>query len=267
MGLLWTFVGASQGFQIFTGCAEMLAGVLLILPRTTMLGALICLCDTTQIFVLNMSYDVPVKLYSFHLLLMSVFLLAPDIRRLTNFFIFNRRSEAVEFPKLFQRKRLNRGILALQVIFGVYLIGTSFYQGYQQYRSRAAAKSALHGIWTVDEFTVDGKVLPALITDTARWQRAIFQYTGAMTIQPMSGPNRIFSLDLNTENKTLSLGKRDDPNWKAELFFEEVAPGEMTIKGEFDGHDTAAKLVRFDESKFLLRNRGFHWIQEYPFNR
>src|ERR1044072_3172483 len=88
MGLLWTFIGASKGFEIFTGCSEMLGGVLLILPRTTMLGALICLADTTQIFILNMCYDVPVQLYSFHLLVMSVFLLAPDLKRLTNLFLF-----------------------------------------------------------------------------------------------------------------------------------------------------------------------------------
>ncbi|HKG22241.1 MAG TPA: hypothetical protein VKC34_10100, partial [Blastocatellia bacterium] len=57
MGLLWAFVGASKGFEIFTGCAEMMGGLLLLLPRTTLLGALICLADTVQIFVLNMCYD------------------------------------------------------------------------------------------------------------------------------------------------------------------------------------------------------------------
>jgi hypothetical protein len=126
MGLLWAFIGASTGFEIFTGCAEMLGGVLLILPRTTMLGALICLADTTQIFILNMTYDVPVKLYSLHLLLMSVFLLAPDLKRLGNFFIFNRGVDAVKPSRLFHRYWLNRGILILQILFGLYLFGQSF---------------------------------------------------------------------------------------------------------------------------------------------
>lgn len=269
MGLLWTFVGASNGFQIFTGCAEMLAGVLLILPRTTMLGALICLADTTQIFILNMSYDVPVKLYSLHLLLMSVFLIAPDVRRIADFFVFNRRADAVELPEFSRRKWLNRGALTLQVLFGLYLIGASIYGGYKRskvYSSRTM-KPPLYGIWLVDEFSVDGQIRPPLLTDTTRWQRAIFQYSEALTVQPMTGPNQGFRLDLNLENKTFSLGKRDDPDWKAEFSFEEVEPGLITLKGELDGHSTVAKLVRFDESKFLLRNRGFHWIQEYPFNR
>ena len=43
-----------------------------------MLGALVCLVDAVEIFALNMTYDVPVKLFSFHLVIMSLFLLAPE---------------------------------------------------------------------------------------------------------------------------------------------------------------------------------------------
>jgi hypothetical protein len=266
MGLLWTFIGASKGFQIFTGCAEMLGGVLLILPRTAMLGALICLADTVQIFVLNMCYDVPVKLYSFHLLVMSVFLIAPDLRRLANLFFFNRGVEAAKLPQLFQRVWLNRGALALQLLFGLYLIGSSFYQGHKQSMVRAS-KPPLYGIWLVDEFSVDGQVRPPLLTDPMRWQRAIFQFPGSLTIQPMSGPNQSFRLDLNMENGRLSLGKRDDPDWKAELSLIKLDTGLIMLEGEWEGRRTYAKLSRFDESTFLLNSRGFHWIQEYPFNR
>jgi len=269
MGLLWTFIGASKGFQIFTGCAEMLGGVLLILPRTTLLGALVCLADTTLIFTLNMCYDVPVKLYSFHLLMMSVFLIAQDLRRLANLFLFNRNVEAVELSQLFRRRWLNRSALALQILFGLYLIGSSFYQGYQQSKVRGAfaPKAPLYGIWLVDEFSVDGQVRPPLMSDATRWQRVILQFSGALTIQPMSGPNQSFLLELNMEGRTLSLGKRNDPEWKASFSFEELDPGLITIEGELDGHRTYAKLVRFDETKFLLTSRGFHWIQEYPFGR
>jgi hypothetical protein len=269
MGLLWTFIGASKSFEIFTGCAEMLGGVLLIFPRTTLVGALVCLTDTALIFILNMCYDVPVKLYSFHLLVMSIFLIAPDLRRLSDLLLFNRSVEAVELPQLFQRKWLNRGALALQVLLGLYMIGSSFYGGYQRWKvqGESAPKPPLYGIWSVEEFSVDGQARPPLLTDASRWQRVILQFSGALTIQPMSGPNQGFRLDLNQEERKLSLGKRDDPEWKAEFSFEELDSGVIALQGDFEGHKTYAKLTRVDESKFLLRSRGFHWIQEYPFNR
>ena len=59
MGVLWSSIGASPAYEIFTGCAELLGGVLLIFPRTTTLGALVCLADAIQVFLLNMTYDVP----------------------------------------------------------------------------------------------------------------------------------------------------------------------------------------------------------------
>jgi len=42
-------------------------------PRTATLGAMICLADAIEIFTLNMTYDVPVKLLSSHLVFMSLF--------------------------------------------------------------------------------------------------------------------------------------------------------------------------------------------------
>ena len=72
-GILWHSIGASPAYEIFAGCAEVLGGVLLILPRTTMIGALVCVADMTEVFMLNMTYDVPVKLFSFHLFLLALY--------------------------------------------------------------------------------------------------------------------------------------------------------------------------------------------------
>jgi uncharacterized membrane protein YphA (DoxX/SURF4 family) len=121
--LLWTYVGASTPYQIFTGCAEMLSGILLLTPRTTTLGALIGLADMTQVFVLNMTYDFGLKQISFHYLLMFAFLLAPDARRLANVLVLNRPAEPSSQPDLFATARANRRALVAQIVFGIYLIG------------------------------------------------------------------------------------------------------------------------------------------------
>ena len=85
-GALWSSVGASPAYEVFAGSAELLAGILLIFPRTATLGAVMALADMIQVFTLNMTYDVPVKLFSFHLIMYSLFLLAPEMRRLVTFF-------------------------------------------------------------------------------------------------------------------------------------------------------------------------------------
>ena len=81
MGVLWYSIGASPAYEVFVGLAEICGGTLLLTPRTALLGALMCLMDTIAVFTLNMTYDVPAKLFSFHLVLMCVFLLS-KVRRL-----------------------------------------------------------------------------------------------------------------------------------------------------------------------------------------
>jgi uncharacterized membrane protein YphA (DoxX/SURF4 family) len=122
MGVLWSSIGASPAYEIFAGCAEMLGGILLVFPRTTMLGALVCFADMIEIFALNMTYDVPVKLFSFHLILMSLILLAPDFSRLVAFFFLGRDVKPPSQPHLFVTRRANRIALAVQVIFGIWLV-------------------------------------------------------------------------------------------------------------------------------------------------
>jgi UPF0716 family protein affecting phage T7 exclusion len=59
MGVLWASMGSAPAYEIFTGCAEVVGGLLLIVPRTVTLGALISLAAMILLFVLNMTYDVP----------------------------------------------------------------------------------------------------------------------------------------------------------------------------------------------------------------
>src|SRR5262245_1149019 len=82
MGPLWTFMGFSYGYNLFTGLAETVGGVLLFYRRTTTLGALWLVGVMANIVALNFFFDVPVKLYSLHLLLACAFLALPDAGRL-----------------------------------------------------------------------------------------------------------------------------------------------------------------------------------------
>jgi uncharacterized membrane protein YphA (DoxX/SURF4 family) len=95
--LLWTFVGASLPYQITAGCAEVLAGVLLMTPATATAGAALALIDMLHVFVLNMTYDFGLKQISFHLLVMAGVILAPDARRLAA--VFLGRAAAAAAPR------------------------------------------------------------------------------------------------------------------------------------------------------------------------
>jgi len=269
MGVLWSSIGASPAYEIFAGCAELLGGVLLVFPRTTTLGGLVCLADMIQVFALNMTYDVPVKLLSFHLILLSLIVLAPDLKRLMNLFILNRAAEPSAHPPLFTGRRASRIAFAAQIILGVWLLGMNTYASrvawYQYGGGRTV--SPLYGIWDVEQQSIDGQLRAPLLTDSGRWRRAVFDSPTRVTFQRVDDSFARDGVSIDLKNKTLVITHDQDKNWKANFTFERPAPDQLTLDGNMDGHTVHTQLKLLDRNQFLLVRRGFHWIQEYPDNR
>jgi hypothetical protein len=264
MGLLWTFIGASKAYQSFSGAAEMLGGLLLIGRRTTLLGALVSIGVVGNVVMLNFSYDVPVKLYSAHLFLMAVFLVAPDLRRLADFFLFNRTPAPAETRPLFRRVWLNRVVMACCAALVLYTAGEALYYSYQ---SLIAPKSPLYGIWNVEEVVIDGQAQRAPALDESRWRRVVFDSPSRLAIQ-LANQHRIrYNLNLNPQKRLLELTKREDPKWKSTLSYERLGADRLVLAGKLDGRQVRVSLRLDAKPDFLLVNRGFHWINEYPFNR
>ncbi|HXR97107.1 MAG TPA: hypothetical protein VN709_04610 [Terriglobales bacterium] len=269
MGVLWAAIGAAPAYEIFAGCAEFLGGMLVFLPRTATLGALICLADGVQIFMLNMTYDVPVKLLAFHIIPLSLFIIAPDAKRLANVLLFNRPAPVSTEQPLFRSARNNRLALAGQVAAGVFLITANLYGSVSNYNTFGPGRphSPLYGIWTVESFTSDGIVHPPLLTDTTRWRRLIFDHPGSMILQGMDEVGHLYSASINMRAHDFELTRADNKNSKADFNFTQLPGNVMLLEGSFDGHHIVARLRQVDRSKMNLVNRGFHWIQDVPYNR
>ena len=262
--LLWTSIGAAPAYQIFTGCAELLGGILLLIPRTTMAGALVSLADLVQVFVLNMTYDVGLKLTSLHLILLALFLLAPDFRRLARFLFLNQATGASTGPPLFRAARANRIALALQILFGLYLLGTYAYLnvGYWYAAGGGAPRSPLYGVWDVERLWVDGETGPPSLNDyDRRWRRVIFDAPDRMAFQRTDDSFARYGALVDVGNSTLSLTKGDSREWKSEFVFRRPADNRVILEGEMDGYEIYAELERVEFDTFRLLNSHFRWVR------
>jgi hypothetical protein len=224
----------------------------------------------SNVVMLNFSYDVPVKLYSSHLLFEAVFLAAPGLRRLADALVFNRPAEPVPIRPLFQRVWLNRAGLVLRTV----LVGFITWQSLNisstnraQYSLEARAKAPLHGIWDVDELTIDGQVRPPLVTDEQRWLRVVFDIPGQMAVFHMNEFRDRYNVEIDTAKKTVAMTQRFNSDWKTTVAYHQPAPDRLTLEGTFGGRKIRALLHRTKPPEFLLLTRGFHWINERPFNR
>ncbi len=259
MSVLWLQVGSAPAYEMLLGAAEVLAGLLLVLPRTATLGALLSVVSMLQVFVLNMTYDVPVKILSFHLLLLSLVVLAPQLRRLADVIVLERHSEPARQPALFATARRNRTAAAVQVALGVWVLVGCLAIGAQSWLDYGGGRerSPLYGIWSVSAFSVDGVALPPLTTDETRWQRLVFDEIGAMTLQRMDGtltqlPAAVDATSIRAEQPPIHLA------------YTRPAPDRLQLDGTVDGRAVRITLTQVDLNSFVLRSRGFNWVQEYP---
>jgi uncharacterized membrane protein YphA (DoxX/SURF4 family) len=266
--LLWTFMGASRTYEVFAGLAEVFVAVLLILPRLTTLGALISVGVLSNVFMLNMSYDVPVKIVSFHLLLLAVFLVVPDIQRLARFFLLNRPVGPAVHPPLSRRRWIRQSALIVLGLAGMTGFCLGLYVANHRTKTRNLAKKLpLYGAWSVDDLAMDGIAWRTLPTDNGRWRRLIFEDLDGIAIQFMDGSLKYLNMNFDSMKNMFSLSDDDDPNWKAQFVFETLGQQRASLQGSVNGNRVDAKLHRIDTSSFPLTSRGFHWINEHPFWR
>ena len=263
--LLWTFLGASPAYESFSGAAETLAGLLLLVPRLTTLGALVSLGVMVNVFMLNMCYDVSVKLSSFHLLLMSVFLAGPDLMRLADLFLLHRRVELSPVVPLFRRPIFDRVAVAAQVGLGLVFLAISLSGARESLQSYTATMGPpLEGAWTVEQHAVDGTDLPPLATSDTRWWKVRIDSPERSTIQLMNGKQRYVRVRVDPANGALTLDGATGRSSQASLKYEETNARVLKVRGQLDGH--AVEMTWRRDAPYLLTSRGFRWINEYPFN-
>jgi hypothetical protein len=273
MGVLWYSIGASFPYERIVGGAEVLAAVLLFVPFTVTLGGLVSLIDSLMIFSLNMTYDVPVKLFSLHLVLMSLLILAPDIPRLLNVFVMNTPAPPSTQPSLGRRRRVVQAGIAAQILLGAFYVLGAYAGSVQSWRTfgGGAPKPPLYGIWVIDRMIIDGVERAPLVTDYGRWRRVVIQTANSVSFWRMDDTQFQLPAQVDASAKTMTITSAQAqpvaPKTIGSFALDRPAQDRLVFDGELNGQKIRMETHLFPREKFLLVSRGFNWIQEFPFNR
>ncbi|HEY5950245.1 MAG TPA: hypothetical protein VIV40_32345 [Kofleriaceae bacterium] len=256
MGLLWSFMGHSQTYTWFAGAAEVVGSVLLLWRRTSVIGALILIAVMTNVVLLNFCYDVPVKLFSLQLLAMLFAVVLPDARRLLGAVLGYPAREAP--PRTRGTPTAERVRLAIKLVM-IVMIGLRAWGHYTFVDAieRMRTKSALHGIWRAERVVIDGVEHPPLLTDDARWHKLIFHEYG-LVLRFTTDRRQYLRAEIDPKAHTITvLHGVLRVVWQ----YQRVDAEHLVV----DTPHVHAELVI--EPPPLLETRGFHWVQEAPFNR
>ncbi len=265
MGLLWTFIGASSAYEILGGVIEVLGGFFLLWRRTVLLGAIISAAVMANVVALNFCYDVPVKLFSSHLLLMAIYLIAPHAARLSAVLVLNLPAQPkVLRPIPITRRWLRRTLLGIKTCVVALFVVAPVVEAYQ-YASESiwAPPKPWDGTYRVESLSSNG-VENRLLADSERWLKVGIDSSGRTAIRRADGTIKAYSINFDTTNHTASITSSPS-NSPVVLQFRMPDPAKMELEGLLEGKSLLLQLKRLDDPP--LMTRGFHWINEFPYNR
>lgn len=261
MNLLWNFMGASTPYVVFSGVVEVLPALLLFFRRTALLGALLAAGVMVNVVMLNMCYDVPVKILSTHLLVIAAAVTAPHLRQLFQVLVLQRPAPPGDLAR--PRTGLAGHVIRLTLLIPTLALATD--RAFERYRS-TQPPSPLHGMWDVEEFLVDGADRVPRTDDHLRFASLLVDSGSYVHLKTMDGSLRSVDLDYKESRERLTLRTRSLWNYELDgdtLLLEgehqwstDVRPGEL-----FSGSERRAQQLR------ILLRRDDTFAQEPPKKR
>ncbi len=252
---------------------EVVAGLLLLNRRTITLGLFVAAGVFINVMLLNLSYDIPVKIFSMHMVLYCFFLLAHDARRLFQFFILNKTAPSnTSYEITFSKTGMRVFRIVAKVAFIILAVGFTFYNSYSRYYENekvSDVKPIKSGIYDVKLFVLNKKdTIPPLATDSLHWKDVVFDKGGQGSVNSTDTLFRqryrrgYFAYQADTVKHTLGLKKFNyDSTFLLTMRYE--LPDEKTIKlwTKLRDDSVYVELVR-SKRHFQLTERQFHWLSE-----
>ncbi|WP_400260784.1 hypothetical protein ACFX5U_11725 [Sphingobacterium sp. SG20118] len=260
MGLAWTFLGFSKGYNMFMGIAEVLAGLLLF-KRTLLLGAFIALATSINIMTVNYFYDIPVKMLSTALVILCIYLILPYITPLYKFII---QQKLVQLPKLAKPKYKKVWINKMIPIFKYLLLLSFLYIQFNSVRQNQkmmhtyfGEKSLFYGIYEPDSNAKQTLIPP-------EWNEIIFEHQNQVHINDQRNKTKAYVCQIDDKKKELTINNNID---KYQFHYSRDINGDLILVNINNKQGETIRLRKRKIAEIELLNRPFRWISEYPYHR
>lgn len=255
MALAWTFLGFSKGYNLFMGIVEISAS-LLFWRRTVTVGAIITLMTTANVMAINFFYDVPVKILSSTLFLMTLYILVFNIKDLLQFFFTDKPTTlGIQKAFRFSKKYLNISILVLKyAIVAFSILGLPYFSYTTYVQDFKSPKHTLFGYY---------ERLASVPNPSNDWVKLNFVYNDLIKTYKSSGITATYSVELDSVKKQIKLINVAIPDSSLKFSYKIQKD---TLSLSQSNQKTPLIFLRKSTNNTRLMTRGFHWINETPYN-
>ncbi|WP_375447809.1 DoxX family protein [uncultured Fibrella sp.] len=284
-------LGVVPSYQAFLGLIETLAGLLLLTRRSATIGAFITVFFTGNVFISNVAYGGGEFVYSLFLISLALYLLAYDGLRLYNLLVLGKPTAPNRYRLTFAQGWQQSARLAGKVVAALLILsyGLSAYEalrkGGHQYPSAAkkASLSDAAGLYTVQEFRLNGQSRPPSPQDSLRWQNVVVEKWNTISIrrpvpatlaklnqEDVIGPDSARHFEWSGQigrhyyhyepvaeqaasaARTLQLRNPQHPEDTFQLRYERPNPGTLVLAGINAKNDSVYAVLERVDKKYLL---------------
>ncbi|GAB4229214.1 MAG: hypothetical protein Tsb0034_00810 [Ekhidna sp.] len=274
MRFSWNFIGYSKGYQFFSGLMEVMVGVFLLYRRTVVLGSLLGIGVFANVFLLNLSYDIPVKIFSFQLLFACLFLCLNNLKRILSFLIFNQPVQPdTSWDIPYSKPWMKKGRIALKALFiGVFVV-YPFYNYYNVSVTRNVRTTPPpfeSGYYAIQNFILNGDTIPPRIDSDVHWKDLAIDNANRGSIglvdssfRVLYGRSYFFSYELDSALDLLTIKRFGSDSLSLfEGEYMTLNNQGLRLNGLYKNKDTLQVDLIRDERNYKLPKKEFNWLLE-----
>ncbi len=266
MRFLWAFMSYSKFYTMTTGWVEVIGGVLLLFRKSTFIGAFILLIAMINVVIIDIGYDVRVKMFAIHLLLMTILLLGNNFKRMFNFFILNKPTTPnIEYPLFLNRKSKKIGYFIKGILL-LYFTISCFFSYSDRLRSQKLNRYvSMTGFHEIETQIINGDTLSK--SNECRWKTMSINGSSwrpeSLKIVSLDNEANMYSFEADTIQNTIKFYPYKDLESHAyEFQFKKLRDKIFVFQGSYQGDSIWIKTKIKTLKDYPLKANEIRWITD-----
>ncbi len=265
MGFLWTFMSYSKFYTMITGWVEVIGGIFLLFRRTTFIGSFILFIVMINVVIIDIGFDVSVKMFAIHLLLMVIVLLSKHLKRMYNFFMnYEVPTASIREESLFPKTQIKKGMSYVKVLLLIcFSISCYFFTNRALGFYPENTTPSLTGFYEVENQKVNdesislskGKEWKSFLINGTSWQ------LGFMNLKKGDNENYRYSFKADTIKRTIDFYAEGDSLNPYKFTYNKISGEELVLKGMFEG-DTLWLKTRVKKLEDYRLMNQIKWVRD-----
>jgi hypothetical protein len=129
-----------------------------------------------------------------------------------------------------------------------------------------APKTPLYGLYKPTQFIKNSDTL-RVYSDSAEWKYLVIEWEGVASVRQLNDRSYRLNFNVDTIKKSIALNLQTDTVNKYHVNYKQLNDSTLNLNGVFMKDTINFTFKKVNTANFRLMNRGFHWVNEYPFNR